>query len=202
MNCDIQNWTKACLCYQAAKVTKHITTTPTIMAPSCVKFHDIHLNINGPLNELKGMHYILTAVDRFSRWTMAEPIPDQLACMVADTFIKGWVQHHGIMHTITTDRGFESSLFNNLLKRLGSQHIHSTAYHPQHNGMIECWHSCLKDALRAAADKILLGRSAAPHHAQSARHTKWRWPADPCRNGLWQQPDPTSSLHHILFRTN
>ena len=79
---------------------------------------------------------------------------DQLASTVADTFIRGWVQHHGITHTITTDRGanFESSLFNNLLKRLGSQRIHSTAYHPQHNGIIERWHRCLKDTLRAAAD--------------------------------------------------
>ena len=47
---------------------------------------------------------------------------------------------------------FNNLLFNNQLKKLGSQHIHSTAYHPQHNGMIERWHRRLKDALRAAAD--------------------------------------------------
>ena len=93
-------------------------------------------------------------MDCFSRWTMAEPMPNQLASTVADTFIRGWVQHHGIPHTITTDRGanFESSLFNDLLKRLCSNHIHSTPYHPQHNGMVERWHRHLKDALRAAAD--------------------------------------------------
>ena len=39
-----------------------------------------------------------------------------------------------------------------MLRRLGFQHIHTTAYHPQHNGMIERWHRRLKDALRAAAD--------------------------------------------------
>ena len=105
MKCDVLNWTKACLHCQAAKVTKHNTTTPTIMEPSSNKFHDIHLNIMGPLDELKGMRYILTAVDRFSRWTMAEPMPNQLVSTVADTFIRGWVQHHGIPHTITTDRG-------------------------------------------------------------------------------------------------
>ena len=81
-------------------------------------------------------------------------MPDQLASTVADTFIRGWVQHHGVPHTITTDRGtnFESSLFNSLLKRLGSQHIHTTAYHPRHNGMVERWDRHLKDALRASAD--------------------------------------------------
>ena len=102
------------------------------------------------------MRYILTAVNRFSHWTMAEPMPDQLATTVTDTFIRGWVQRHGIPHTITMDRGanFKSSLFNSLLKRLCSQHIHTTAYHPQHNGMIKRWHRCLKDALRAAADNF------------------------------------------------
>ena len=89
MNRDIQNWTRACLCCQAAKVTKHNTTATTVMAPSSDKFHNIYLDIVGPLNELKGMHYILTAVDCFSRCTMAEPMPYQLASTVADTFIRG-----------------------------------------------------------------------------------------------------------------
>ena len=138
VNCDIKNWTKACR--QAAKVTKHNTTASTVMPPSCGKFHDTHLDIVGPLQELKGMHYILTTVDRYSRWTMAEPMPDQLVSTVAHTFIRGWIQHHRAPHTIMMDSGanFESSLFNSLLRRLGSQQIHSTAYHPHHNGMVEC----------------------------------------------------------------
>ena len=154
MRRDVSNWTKACQYCQAAKVTKHDTTAPIVIAPSCGKFHDIHLDIVGPLNEIKRMCYILTAVGCFSRWTMAEPMPNQLASTVADTFIKGWIQHHGIPHTITTDRGanFESSLFKSLLQRFSSQHIHSTAYHPQQNRMVERWHRRLKDALWVSAD--------------------------------------------------
>ena len=45
MNRDVMNWTKACLHCQAAKVTKHNTTAPIIMALSSSKFHDIHLDI-------------------------------------------------------------------------------------------------------------------------------------------------------------
>ena len=62
MNRDVHNW--ACPHCQADKVTKHNTTAPILMASSCGKFHDIHLDIVGPLNEVKNMHYILTAVDR------------------------------------------------------------------------------------------------------------------------------------------
>ena len=98
------------------------------------------------------MRYIQTAVDRCSRWTMAEPMPDQLESTVADTFITGCIQHHGVPHTITTDRGanLESSLLNSAV--ITFQHIQSTPYHPQHNGMVERWHRRLKNALRAAAD--------------------------------------------------
>ena len=94
MRRDVSNWTKANQHCQAAKVTKHNTTASIVMAPSCGKFHDIHLDIVGPLNivgllnELKGKCYILTAVDCFSHWTMAEPMPNQLASTVAHTFIK------------------------------------------------------------------------------------------------------------------
>ena len=154
MNKDVASWARACTRCQSAKIIKHNIAPPVLLPPSSGKFHDIHLDIVGPLTELKGMRYILTAVDRFSRWTMAEAMPDQLASTVADTFLRGWVQHHGVPHTITTDRGanFQSSLFSALLARLGSKHIKTTSYHPAHNGMIERWHRRLKDALRASAD--------------------------------------------------
>ena len=45
MRRDVISWTNAYQHCQAAKVTQHNTTTPIVMAPSCFKFHDIHLNI-------------------------------------------------------------------------------------------------------------------------------------------------------------
>ena len=66
MRKDVINWAKACQRCQVSKVTKHNTTAPVPLPPSCGKFHDIHLDVVGPLSELKGMHYILTAVDSFS----------------------------------------------------------------------------------------------------------------------------------------
>ena len=127
-----------------------------MLPPAFEKFRGIHLDVVGPLPEVKGMRYLLTAVDRFSRWTMAEPMANQLASTIADTFIIGWIQHHGVPHSITTDRGtnFQSSLFQALLARLGCHHIHTPSFHPQHNGMVERWHWRLKDALRAAADNF------------------------------------------------
>ena len=125
-----------------------------MLPPASEKFPDIHFEVVGPLPEVKGMLYLLTAVVRFIHWTMAEPMANQLGSAIADTFIRGLIQHHGVSHSITTDGGtnFQSSLFQALLARLGCCHIHTSSFHPQHNGMVERWHWHLKDALRAAAD--------------------------------------------------
>ena len=40
-----------------------------------------------------------------------------------------------------------------MLKRFDIEHIRTTAYRPQHNGLVERWHRRLKDALTSAADK-------------------------------------------------
>ncbi|CAH8289015.1 unnamed protein product, partial [Schistosoma rodhaini] len=63
--------------------------------------------------------------------------------------MQNWVTIFGTPITITTDRGaqFESELFNNLAKLLGSNRIRCTAYHPQANGMVERFHRQLKTAL-------------------------------------------------------
>ena len=62
MRRDVKNWTQACQRCQAAKVSKHNTSAPVILPPACAKFHDIHLDVVGPLQELKGMRYILPSI--------------------------------------------------------------------------------------------------------------------------------------------
>ena len=57
----------------------------------------------------------------------------------------------GVPAAITMDRGvqFTSAVWDVLCKRLGIQHITTTAYHPQSNGMVERFHWQLKDAFQA-----------------------------------------------------
>ncbi len=81
--------------------------------------------------------------------------------------------------TLTSDRGtqFCSELWANLCRRLDIQHIKTTAYHPQANGMLERAHRQLKDALRSrlAGDRwpdhlpwVLLGLRAAPKDTRAS----------------------------------
>ncbi|XP_044313432.1 uncharacterized protein LOC123037357 [Drosophila rhopaloa] len=50
---------------------------------------------------------------------------------------------------LTTDQGrqFESKLFHELSRMLGIDHLRTTAYHPQANGIIERWHRTGKAAI-------------------------------------------------------
>jgi len=89
-------------------------------------------------------------VDRFSRWPEAIPLPNIEAETVANALLENWITRYGTPDTITTDQGtqFESRLFNQLTKRLGTNRIHTSAYNPRANGMVERFHRQLKDSLR------------------------------------------------------
>ena len=149
------DWTRKCLNCQTSKITRHNKAPVVLLPSSTVKFHGIHVDTVGPLPDVEGYKCILTCINRFSRWAVAEPLKDTRAITVADAFIRCWVQNYGVPRTITTDRGsnFESSLFNDILKRFDIEHIRTTAYQPQHNGLVERWHRWLKEALTAAADE-------------------------------------------------
>ncbi|BHF85126.1 hypothetical protein SprV_1002828500 [Sparganum proliferum] len=151
MNTDIRQWTRSCLACQKAKVGRH-NKVPigTFLAPDA-RFAHVHIDLVGPFPTSRGCNYLLTAIDRFTRWPIATPIPNITADSVAHAFLEHWISHYGIPSTITTDRGqqFESRLFNNLTDLLGCSRIRTTAYHPSSNGLVERFHRQLKASLRA-----------------------------------------------------
>ena len=148
---DARAWTKMCLKCQRAKIGRHTNAPLGEFLPTDERFKHIHIDITGPLPTCEGQSYLLTCIDRFSRWYEALPMPDMSAYTTAKTFLAGWVARYGVPERVTTDRGrqFESDLFHKLSQLLGTKNIHTTAYHPQANGMVERLHRSLKASLRA-----------------------------------------------------
>lgn len=153
MRKDVTLWARNCLPCQRAKIGRHNSQAPEKIGMPDNRFDHVHLDIVVmPL--VNGYRYCLTMIDRFSRWPEVVPLKDISAPTVASAFWAQWVARFGCPKTITTDQGsqFESALFRSLANTLGCKHIHTTAYHPQSNGMVERWHRSFKAALMCNAN--------------------------------------------------
>ena len=153
MNADVANWTRACSDCQRAKIHRH-TKAPVCPIPMGDRFAHIHVDLVGPLPTCQSATYLFTCIDRCTRWVEVLPLADITAVSVCKALLSVWIARFGIPSTITSDRGaqFESILFRHLSQALGCQHLHTTAYHPQANGMVERFHRQLKASLRALPD--------------------------------------------------
>ena len=149
MNRDITAWARSCLACQRSKVHRHTSQQPTQFLLPDVRFSQGHIDLVGPLPESQGSRYLITTVDRFTRWCEAISIQHSDALTVAKAFLQHLISRFSVPTTVTTDRGqqLESTLLNSLFCLLGTSRI--TANHPAANGMVERFHYCLKDALRA-----------------------------------------------------
>ena len=155
MNKDINLWASQCLSCQQAKVTRHTHLSPVQIPIPSSRFTQVNIDLVGPLPpDSRGRRYLLTMVDRFSRWPEAIPLDDCTAKTVARALVEHWFSRYGFPHVITTDRGvqFEGQLFTQLCQNFNIKHVRTAAYNPRANGLVERFHRTLKAAIMASGD--------------------------------------------------
>ena len=174
MRRDILRWARQCPACLASKTSRH-TKPPVLPIPVPeARFSHVHVDIVGPFSPDRGFRYLLTMIDRTTRWPEAAPLANTTADTVLQAFLDHWVSRFGVPHTVTTDRGaqFTSGTWRQSLSRLGISTSSTTAYHPQANGLVERLHRTLKNALRCAGRSsgswsralpwVMLGLRSAP----------------------------------------
>lgn len=167
---DVAEWTRSCLNCQRSKVSRHNHSPIQQFGLPSQRFEQVHIDLVGPLPPSEGFSYLLTCIDRFTRWPEAIPISDISAETVARAFISQWISRFGTPSIVTTDQGrqFQSNLFSMFVKFLGVKTIRTSPYHPASNGIVERFHRSLKQSLRCHHNKwteslplVLLGLRSA-----------------------------------------
>lgn len=151
VNKAVKHWCQSCLKCQQVKVHRHTKSPAGTFPVAWARFQHIHMDILSPWPPSDGNSYILTIVDRFTRWPEAIPISNITAETVAKHFLRRWIPIFDVPSMVTTDRGsqFESALFRQLSQLLGTQRIRTTGYYPAANGLVERLYRQLKSSLKA-----------------------------------------------------
>ena len=151
LNKQVTAWARTCIPCQQSKIFRHIRTPLQQFEVPQRRFTHINVDLVGPLPPSQGYTHLLTIVDRSTRWPEAIPITDTSASACARALINNWIARFGLPTHISSDRGaqFTSCLWKNMAETLGIKLHHTTAYHPQANGMVERFHRHMKESLKA-----------------------------------------------------
>ena len=166
MDREIRQLVNQCLQCQQSKVHKHTKSPISNFNLPAERLQAVHIDIIGPLppatlpHETYPSHsrYVLTCIDRATRWIEAIPLSDITAPTVATAFINTWISRFGVPLHVITDRGsqFESELFQEISHLIGFHRLRTTSYHPQTNGMVERMHRTLKTSIIARKQSWLI----------------------------------------------
>ncbi|EGT56837.1 hypothetical protein CAEBREN_06252 [Caenorhabditis brenneri] len=157
MSKDIREVVENCLTCQKNKdsVKTRIKATlgkfPEVSEP----FERVHADYVGPLPETaRGNIYVAVFVCSFSKFIIAEPVPDQTADTLCRIFKDRVVARFGVPKLLVTDRGtnFMSNKFEELLTSINCDHKASTAYHHEANGQVERANQTIEGMLRQIKD--------------------------------------------------
>ena len=93
--------------------------------------------------------YLLAVQDHFTRWADAIPLPDQTTKRISSELVK-LLSIYGLPQVLHSDQGrnFESALLAQTLQAIGISKSHTSAYHPQGDGLVERLNRSLLQMLR------------------------------------------------------
>ena len=151
MRKQVSRWAKECNACQTSKIHRHRKAPVEHFTVPMKRFSPINIDIGGLFPFSAGFTYLLTIIDRNTRWPEAIPLKRISSSECVQALITGWVARFGVPGDISSDRGsqFTSSLWGEIAGHLGVKLHRTSAYYPQANGMIERFHSTLKASPKA-----------------------------------------------------
>ena len=147
---DVAEYCRSCSECQKAG-SRGVRRAPLVPLPIMGEpFERMAMDIVGPLPHSRAGHkYILVTCDYATRYPDAIPLRSIDAEHIADELVKLF-SRVGIPKEILTDQGsnFTSQLLTEIYRLLHVHRIRTTPYHPQSDGLVECFNKTLKSLLR------------------------------------------------------
>ncbi|UYV79514.1 hypothetical protein LAZ67_17002951, partial [Cordylochernes scorpioides] len=123
--------------------------------PANFPFQKIGMDLLGrfPVTN-QGNKWIIVCTEYMTRFATTKAIPDAGAMEIARFIVEEIILRHGAPQQIITDRGtnFMSQIIKEINNLSGINHLKTTAYHPQTNGLTERLNKTLTDMLSMYVD--------------------------------------------------
>lgn len=158
MQQDVKNWVASCdVCQRYANDSTRNPKREKLhpMEPPVRPFSRWGLDFVGRLPVTsRGNKWIIVAIDHFTRWPVARPVPEATSNAVANFLYENIVCDFGCPDEVLSDRGssFMSEVMKEYLSKLKIKHLRTTAYHPRTNGMVERLNGSLVSIIRKCAE--------------------------------------------------
>ena len=145
---DIKKYVESCdACQRRGRSKKNNLLHPI---PVHSPFYQIGIDFVGPLPRTqRGKKYILVAMDYLTKWPEAKAVSEATADVTAQFIYEQIICQHGCPQIILSDRGthFNNNVIRNLMDKFRINHLLSTPYHPQTNGLVERFNRTLCESL-------------------------------------------------------
>ena len=138
MSQQVSQYVRSC---QDCQTKKGLRSRPAgLLSPirSSEPFERIGIDLIGPFPLSRGGNrHVVIAVDYFTKWVIAKAVPSKETIHIVDFFVRRLVLQHGAPVYVISDRGasFKADFAEKLFKALQSNHLLTTAYHPQCNAL-------------------------------------------------------------------
>ncbi len=153
---DVENWVQSCVACASKKHPPAAMRAPLVPIPVSGPFDRVAVDVVGPLPQsLSGNRFIVAFTDYHTKWAETFATIDHTAVTVARLLLTEIVCHHGSPLELLSDQGpeFLSVVVNKTCNLVNINHIFTSAYHPQTDGLQERFNGTLIQMLSMYINK-------------------------------------------------